>query len=127
MWKKIIEWLAVVIAKEIFLNLIVPIGTMVIAIILSQIDGFPLTYIYLSVSAALALGAQALYYLDKWRYRNRVENKLVFNHVIFNISLENNLAFYIGLKLCSLATFPLQVEVISIQTSFERTIPENFF
>ena len=125
MGKKFAEWAARLLGEEIVRVWVWPIIMPMISIILSLIEKLPFTFIFWGALGTLAFTCVLLCRLDEWRYRNKVEDKLVFSDVIFNRKLENNLAFYLGIRLNSLAIFPIQFKVASIKTNFGNIIPEE--
>ena len=91
------------------------------SVVIGWIEGFPWFHLYVSAIVSFAAISTGMLQFSKWRYRNRVEDKLVFSAVrvgpnILGADKLGSLRF--GIALSNKALFPIEFEVKRVITSF---------
>ena len=126
MGKRIFTWLAGWAAGEALRIWPVPVFGTGAAVVIGWLQDFQWFYIYLGAVVSFAAISTGLLQFSKWRYRNRVEDKLVFStvrvsHTILEGGKIGSLRF--GVVLSNKALFPIQFEVTKMLTSIGSDCP----
>ena len=120
MGKRIFRWLAGWVAGEALRIWPAPVFGTGAAVVIGWLQELPLFYIYLGAVVSFAAISTGMLQFSQWRYRNRVEDKLVFSTMRFSRRIleddkVKNLRF--GIVLSNKALFPIQYEVRKMLTS----------
>lgn len=102
----------------------IPFGMPLLTAVIGYVNKISLFWIWLGMLATFSFVSTGLLRFDEWRYRRRIEDKLVFESVIVARSIAND-GIIVGLRLISLATFPIEYEITSISTKIDNIIPRK--
>ncbi len=105
---------------------ILPIAIIIVIGVLGWLQGTPWFHLIVGVGVLFVAIPTGLLRFDEWRYRNSVEGKLVFNNMRINRTLTEDGAvntISLGFLLHNKATFPIQFEVVELNTSLMNLFP----
>lgn len=103
---------------------LLPIAASIAAVVTTLIEGRELSIVLLFALMFFAFSAWGLYQFDQWRERVSVPNKLGVLGPRVGVAV-NGQAFELGLTLLSKASFPIEFEVVEIQTRIRNRVPDH--
>ena len=122
------KWVAGIIAEEAVrtygLSFVSAVAVLIIGII-ESIDWFKLS---IGIAVMFAAVSHGLLRIDEWRYRNQAKYKLVFHSMKIHKILSNKgavAAIRLGYTLENKAMFPIQFEVVELETSINDLTPSK--
>ena len=121
-FRNALGWLA----GEFIVGWLLPIGATAGVAAIGWIQGVPLFYWVIGVALAFASVSVGLLRFSEWRFRNRIDDKLIFENIRVNRNHDvsgfvNELS--IGVILRNAALFPIHFRVAEVSTSFDANIP----
>lgn len=108
----------------IFKMYLIPIILPAVTVIIGCIGNVPWFYIWLGILVSLVLVFLWLVLFDEWLYRVRVKDKVVFKKIRFAKDIREQ-GIHIGFEISSLALFPIEFEVTSLQVKLDDRVPKE--
>jgi hypothetical protein len=109
-------------AYHITITYLIPFGAPAITFLIGYCSGLPWFWIWLGALAAFAFISNGLLRFNEWLYMCRAQDKLMLESVIVGRSISDE-GVFIGLRFCSVATFPIEFQVTNIRTQIGDKVP----
>lgn len=137
MWKFIkfifVEGIMAFVTSEFFITIVGPTVVAVLIGALGYVQAFPMPLSYLVAAMALGFGATATGVLRISEYRQRVsiDGKVAFSRPTLNVALAEDEKkierISLGFQLSSSADFPIEFQVVELETEINQRVPVNKF